>query len=140
MDVRSKNVLKVSAVAGLATSLLSQLAPVRAIRHESTLAAALDIAFSDGIGSVSKRDSAGFKQELQRPHQRQSPRAHGRATSKLARLLLVFVTLLHVMLRIDWLKYIGSPSVANGMCALVPATWLVIKESLLVAKLGRYDA
>lgn len=53
----------------------------------------------------------------------------------MSQLLSIGLACLHAVLRIDWQRFLGSPSMAAGALAVLPAAWLVIRESLLIAKL-----
>jgi hypothetical protein len=141
MDVRAKNVIGVfgvTAATGSAACQLLQLSQARATRVASRLPTTASVSFFEGAGSESRRaNRRGQIKPWEQQRRQRSARAtvaHRTAASSLARLLPLFVTLLHAMLRIDWLKYVGTPSMASGVFALVPAAWLVIRESFLVTK------
>ncbi|MGX4640036.1 hypothetical protein [Massilia sp. SYSU DXS3249] len=50
-------------------------------------------------------------------------------------LLALGLAFLHAFFRIDWQRFLGSPSMAAGALAVLPAAWLVIRENLLLARL-----
>ena len=45
-----------------------------------------------------------------------------------ARLLALSIAFLYSVLRTDWLRLVGSPSIAAGFLLIIPATWLAIRE------------
>jgi hypothetical protein len=51
-----------------------------------------------------------------------------------SRLLSLGLAFLHAFFRTDWLRFIASPSVAAGAMAVLPAAWLVIRESVWPAR------
>ena len=52
----------------------------------------------------------------------------------LVRLLSLGLAFLHAFFRTDWLRFIASPSMAAGALAVLPAAWLVIRESVWLAR------
>ena len=52
----------------------------------------------------------------------------------LSGLLSLALAFLHGFFRTDWLRFIGSPSMAAGAMAVLPAAWLVIRESFWLAR------
>jgi len=49
-------------------------------------------------------------------------------TGACARLLALSIAFLYSVLRTDWLRLVGSPSIAAGVLLVIPATWLAIRE------------
>jgi hypothetical protein len=45
-----------------------------------------------------------------------------------ARLLALSIAFLYSVLRTDWLRLVGSPSIAAGVLLVIPATCLAIRE------------
>lgn len=56
------------------------------------------------------------------------------AAAALSRVLFLGLAFLHAFFRTDWLRFIGSPSMAAGTLAVLPAAWLVIREGFLLAR------
>ncbi|QNA99550.1 hypothetical protein [Massilia sp. Se16.2.3] len=54
----------------------------------------------------------------------------------IARMLALVVSLLHGLLRTDWLKYVGTPAMQSGLFLLIPAAWLLIWENFLARRRG----
>ena len=55
------------------------------------------------------------------------------------RLFALSVTFLHAVLRTEWQRFVGTPGMLTGAFLLVPAAWLVFRESVLdvwLAKAG----
>jgi hypothetical protein len=55
-------------------------------------------------------------------------------TAALLLLLSLVISGLNAMLKLDWLKYIGAPSILLGLLLLIPAAILLIRENLLIKK------
>ena len=56
------------------------------------------------------------------------------------RLCALSVTFLHAFLRTEWQRFVGTPGMLTGAFLVIPAAWLVFRESVLdvwLAKAGR---
>ena len=55
------------------------------------------------------------------------------------RLSALSVTFLHAFLRTEWQRFVGTPGMLTGAFLVIPAAWLVFRESVLdmwLAKAG----
>ena len=55
------------------------------------------------------------------------------------RLLALSVNFLHALLRTEWQRFVGTPGMVTGIFLVIPAAWLVFRESVLdvwLAKAG----
>jgi hypothetical protein len=55
-------------------------------------------------------------------------------TAAILLLLSLFISGLNAMIKVDWLKYIGAPSILLGLLLVIPAAILVIRENQLIKK------
>jgi hypothetical protein len=55
-------------------------------------------------------------------------------TAAILLLLSLVISGLNAMVKLDWLKYIGAPSILLGLLLVIPAAILVIRENLLIRK------
>jgi hypothetical protein len=47
------------------------------------------------------------------------------------RLFALSVSFLHALLRTEWQRFVGTPGMVTGIFLVIPAAWLVFRESVL---------
>ncbi|MDB5995592.1 MAG: hypothetical protein JWP42_2728, partial [Pseudomonas sp.] len=55
-------------------------------------------------------------------------------TAAILLLLSLVISGLNAMVKLDWLKYIGGPSILIGLLLVIPAAILVIWENMLIKR------